>query len=201
MVTCSGCHDLNNGGNPPEIHARSDGEAPSINAGVAASGQLVNTLIPGTVAPNPYLGTLGQTLAEVRFDRLASSPAPDPQLSADLVYDDYWTDPAVRTADVSYAYNYIDLDAAMTPPTNSFCSPGWAYNCRVTINYPEHIHAIFQLDRGVNTFTPLAPINPPTNDPTNTPLVPSRWTSSATIPVSPVTPPRAALVCRTGNLI
>jgi hypothetical protein len=41
----------------------------------------------------------------------------------------------------------------------------------VTINYPEHIHAIFQLDRGVDIFTPLAPANPVSNDPTNTPLV------------------------------
>ncbi|UCH41513.1 MAG: PD40 domain-containing protein, partial [Gammaproteobacteria bacterium] len=28
-LTCVGCHDLNNGGSPPEVHARSDGEAPS----------------------------------------------------------------------------------------------------------------------------------------------------------------------------
>jgi hypothetical protein len=41
----------------------------------------------------------------------------------------------------------------------------------VTINYPQHIHEIFQLDRGVDTFTPLEPANPPSNDPTNTPLV------------------------------
>jgi hypothetical protein len=87
------------------------------------------------------------------------------------VYDDYWTNPAVRAADVSYAYRYSDLDAAMTPPVNSFCNPGWAYNCRVTINYPQHIHKIFQLDRGVDTFTPLEPANPSNNDPTNTLMV------------------------------
>lgn len=172
-LTCTGCHDLANGGNPPEIHARSDGEAPSINAGLPGSGQLDRTLIPGTLSPNPYFGAPGQTLAEVRFDLvgLAVPPAIEPQLDADLVYDDYWTDPAVRAADASYAYRYVDLDAAVVPPTNTFCAPGWAYNCRVTINYPDHIHEIFQLDRGADTFTPLAPANPPNNDPTNTPLV------------------------------
>lgn len=172
-LTCTGCHDLANGGNPPEIHARGDGEAPSINAGVPGSGQLINTLIPGTALP--YFGAPGQTLAEVRFANVGletPTPAIEPRLDEDLVYDDYWTDPAVRAADASYAYRYLDLDAGMTPPTNSFCEPGWAYNCRVTINYPQHIHEIFQLDRGADDdITPLAPNNPPNNDPTNTPLV------------------------------
>jgi len=173
MLTCAGCHDLANGGNPPEIHARGDGEAPSINAGLPGSGRLDGTLIPGTLSPNPYFGTPGQTLAEVRFELvgLAVPPAIEPQLDADLVYDDYWTDPALRAADASYAYRYVDLDALIAPPTNTFCAPGWAYNCRVTINYPQQIHEIFQLDRGADTFTPLAPANPPSNDPTNTPLV------------------------------
>jgi hypothetical protein len=177
-LTCTGCHDLANGGNPPEIHARGDGEAPSINAGVPGTGQLANTLIPGTPAPNPYFGTPGRTLAEVRFDSWSleqttpdmPTPTIEPQLDADLVYRDYWTDPAVRARDTKYEYRYTDLLAAMTPPTNSFCIP-WAYNCRVTINYPDHIHEIFQLDRGVDAFTPLAPANPANNDPTNTPLV------------------------------
>jgi hypothetical protein len=179
-LTCTGCHDLLNGGAPPEIHARADGEAPSMNAGLPASGQLTNTLIPGTATP--YFGVPGQTLAEVRFasvDMELPTPAIEPQLDQDLVYRDYWTDPAVRTPDASYAYRYNDplpwpmagLSPLMTPPTNSFCSPAWAYNCRVTINYPEHIHEIFQLDRGADTFTPLAPANPANNDPTNTPLV------------------------------
>ncbi|MCP4877584.1 MAG: hypothetical protein GY896_19165 [Gammaproteobacteria bacterium] len=174
-LNCVGCHDLVNGGNPPEIHARSDGEAPSINSGVPVSLQLDNTLIPGTVSPNPYLGALGQTLAEVRFDSvvLTNPPTIEPQLSADLVYDDYWTDPddvTLRAPDASYAYRYTDLDAGMLAPTNTFCSP-WVYNCRVAISYAPHIHAIFQLDRGADVFTPEAPANPAPTDPTNTPLI------------------------------
>ena len=180
-LTCTGCHDLANGGNPAEIHARSDGEAPSINTGVPGTGQLANTLIPGTMSPNPYFGTPGQTLAQVRFNSVGlelPAPALEPQLEADLVYRDYWTDPAVRAEDASYAYRYADpvpwpmagLNTTMTPPTNTFCTP-WAYNCRVTINYPDHIHEIFQLDRGADTFAVLAPANPANNDPTHTPLV------------------------------
>ena len=91
-------------------------------------------------------------------------------MSVDLVYDDYWTDPAVRAPDASFAYRYADLDASMLPPTKVFCSP-WAFNCRSIINYPRHIHPIWQVNRGVDLVTMEPPANPPPNDPTNTPLV------------------------------
>ena len=175
---CVGCHDLNNGLTPPEIHVRSDAEAPSINSGVPASQQLVNTLIPGTTSPNPYLGAYGQTLAEVRFASvgLTNPPTIEPQLSADLIYEDYWTDPddvALRMPDTGYAYQYADLPPPLLPPTNTFCSPNWLYNCRITINYLRDIQTIWELDRGAaDDFTPLAfvdPVDP--GDPTNTPLL------------------------------
>ena len=171
-LDCVGCHDLGNGGEPPEIHGRVDGEAPTINAGLPASGRLDNTLIPGTLSPNPYVGMPGMTLAELRFASvgLAVPPASEPRPSVDLEYTDYWTDPAVRNADASYAYRYTDLDIAISRPSNSFCVGGWTYNCRVIINYPQHIQEIFLLDRGVDNITPMAPANPPNDDPTNTPL-------------------------------
>ena len=167
-LTCVGCHDLNNGGNPPEIHARNDGEAPSINSGLPASQTFVNTLVPGSMPASPYVGTMGQTMAEVRFDSVAV--ANQPKLSADLDWVDYWTDPGARVADADIDFLYADLRPGLPAPTNAFCTP-WAYNCRVTINYKEHIEAIFDLDRGVDTFTPMPPANPLNTDPTNTPLL------------------------------
>jgi hypothetical protein len=168
-LTCVGCHDLNNGGSPPEIHARGDGEAPSINSGLPAGGIFVNTLNPDVMPAGPYMGTPGETMAEVRFDSLAV--ASQPKLSADLIFRDYWTDPGLSTQDPDIDYLYTGMKAGVPLPTNNFCAPNWLYNCRVTINYAEHIHAIFQQDRGVDTFTPQAPLNPPNNDPTNTALV------------------------------
>lgn len=171
-LTCNGCHIHDSGGAGHETHGRVDAGAPSINVGLPAGLQFVNTLIPGTATP--YWGNFGETMAEVRFDRieLASPPVVEPQLSVDLLYDDYWTDTAVRPADASYAYRYADLDGALASPANNFCTP-WKFNCRSVINYPEHIHAIWQLDRGVDLITPDAPANPVNNnDPTNTPLVP-----------------------------
>ena len=175
-VTCVGCHDPGNGGSEPGVHARSDGEAPSINSGVPPSQEFVNTLIPGGTSPDPYRGEVGQTMAEVRFATVAAiNLALEPQLSVDLTYVDYWTDPDApdlllqgRVADPTYDYLYTDLG---TPsPGNSFCAP-WQDRCRVAINYTEHILPIFMLDRGADDFTPAAPGIVDPNNPTATPLL------------------------------
>jgi len=169
-LTCNGCHTHDTGGSIPEIHGRADATAPSINPGLPATLEFVNTQIPGT--STPYWGNMGETMAEVRFDRvgLMVPPGAEPQLSVDLVYDDYWTDPLVRPADTSYAYRYANLDATIPSPANGFCFP-WRFNCRSIINYPQQIQAIWEVDRGADMVTPEAPANPPANDPTNTELV------------------------------
>ncbi|MEM7564361.1 MAG: hypothetical protein AAF353_15125, partial [Pseudomonadota bacterium] len=181
-LTCNGCHTNDTGAATPEVHGRSDGVAPSINSGIPISLQYIRTLIPGTTLP--YWSTnIGETMAEVRFARGGSAvpPAPEPTLTADLNFVDYWTDPAFRLPDVSYSYRYDDLDPSISTPAapgrplrNANCDnitpQAWRHNCRVTINYPRHIHAIWQLNRGAaDLFTPLAPAPPP-GDP-STPLL------------------------------
>ena len=170
-LTCNGCHTHDTAGATPENHGRSDATPPSINAGLPGSLQFVNTLIPGTVSP--YWGNIGETMAEVRFDRagLAIPPGAETRLNIDLIYDDYWTDPVARLPDVSFAYVYSALDASMSSPTNGFCSP-WLFNCRSVINYPQHIHPIWSINRGLDFETPDMPVNPSSNDPTNTPYIP-----------------------------
>ncbi len=185
-LTCAGCHTDNTGGPTPEIHGRSDGVAPSINSGIGIGLQFVNTQIPGTTIE--YWSTnIGETMAEVRFARVGSSlpPAPEPALTADLIYEDYWTDPALapgRPPDTPYSYNYDDLDPSIHSPVpgnplrNGNCDnlttpQPWAYNCRVTINYPQHIQAIWQFERGAaDNFAPLPPAPVP-GDPTTLLLV------------------------------
>ncbi len=155
-LNCVGCHSHNTAGSTPEVHARADAGAPSINTGLPVGLQFVNTLIPGTVSPNLYWGNFGETMAEVRFDRvgLAIPPAPEPQLDTDLVYVDYWSDPAASTPNTPYSYRYANLDLSIASPLNPFCSPPAAFNCRIIINYPQQIHAIWQLDRGDDMVTP-----------------------------------------------
>ena len=185
-LNCTGCHVHNGGGPTPEVHGRSDGSAPSINSGIQTS-SYVNTRIPGRAVPY-FSMNLGETMAEVRFDRVVSAnpQAPEPVLDADLNFVDYWTDPGVtaQVPAVPYSYSYDDLDPSILMPAppakplrNSNCDntlpQPWRHNCRITINYPRHIQAIWELDRGVDTFTPLAPDNPANPaDPTNTPLIP-----------------------------
>ncbi len=149
-MECTGCHTHTTTDDAiPNIHHRRDAEAPSINTGVPVTGSFQNTLIPGTV--DMYSGNLGETMAEVRFEQAENSiPAADePHVTSDIVYEDYWTDPAVRAADTSFGYLYGNLQ---TPsPASSTCLPSppgkWDFKCRIIINYEQHIHPLWSLSR------------------------------------------------------
>ncbi len=146
-MECTGCHTnatLNN--ETPAVHHRKDAEVATINSGIPAIGEFVNTLIPGEAIA--YWGNPGETMAQVRF-RLATNK---PQVSADIRYQDYWTDPAVRAVDESFSYEYASLE---TPsPANEACNE-WNFKCRILINYEQHIHPLwsFSRDDGVEDNT------------------------------------------------
>ena len=148
-VTCSGCHTHTTANNAtPFIHARAAANAPSINSGLDIGLIFDNTQIPGTT--DAYWGNLGQTMAEVRFDRvgLTVPPTAEPQLISDLIYDDVWTDPAVRALDASIAYRYSGLNVSSPTPATAACAQ-WNFKCRIVINYARQIHPIWSVDRGV----------------------------------------------------
>jgi hypothetical protein len=149
-VTCSGCHThITTGDVTPFIHSRISANAPSINSGLPVSLIFGNTQIPGT--SEAYWGNLAQTMAEVRFDRVGSTvpPSAQPQLMSDLVYDDVWTNPAVRPLDTSVAYRYSGLNVSSPSPATVACSP-WNFKCRIVINYERQIHPIWSVDRGAD---------------------------------------------------
>ena len=172
-VSCIGCHTP--GTQNTEIHARSDAMAPSFNSGLAGL-EYTNTLMPGQGIA--YFGEPGQTMAEVRFDRYfqINGVERDPRLSPNIRLEDYWTDPASGTPDpaVPIDLRYADLTASPSPE-NPFCGPPADFNCRVIINYADHIAPIWLLDRGPAAdpdaimVQPPDPV-PPNDDPTNTPL-------------------------------
>lgn len=144
-MECTGCHSTNTTNNAiPNIHHRRDAEAASINAGIPASGVFENTQIPGSI--DQYWGDPGETMAQTRF-RLAPS---QPQVSTDIVYSDYWTDPAVRAIDMPFSYEYAMLDSSIPSPLNeaSYCAP-WTFKCRIVLNYEQQIHPLWSLPRGV----------------------------------------------------
>jgi len=144
-MECTGCHSHTTANNAtPNVHHRRDAETPSLNTGVPASGVFANTQIPGT--SDIYFGNLGETMAEVRF-RLAPV---EPQMSADIVFTDVWTDPAVRPADTSFSFEYANLTTP--PPASSNCllnAAAWDFKCRIVINYEQHIHPLWSTPRGI----------------------------------------------------
>ena len=65
-----------------------------------------------------------------------------------VIYTDVWTDPAQATPGAPINYRYDDATQFMTPfPTSAVCVTAWAANCRIVINYPKHIQALWDLSR------------------------------------------------------
>lgn len=136
-VTCNGCHNHN--ALVPQAHATPDGP-PSAYPGAPTAGvEFPNTL--NTL----WADNAGQTMAETRANRDAT--ALDPQV--DIVYADVWTDPvaAGRAADMPFSYSYDELTT--TVPTTSGCRTNWSSSCRITINYEQHIHPLWSVNRQI----------------------------------------------------
>lgn len=143
QLDCVGCHARDN---PVDTgHGRLDAAPPSAYLGAPFTG--INA--PGAIT--------GQTMAE-------SQPARTP--SIDLVYEDIWTaDTASKEPNIALTYANIrpeestNLTPTSTMPCNepkelvewlspSLCSGrSWDALCRITINYEQHIHPIWERDR------------------------------------------------------
>ncbi|MCG6899968.1 MAG: hypothetical protein LJE75_08195 [Gammaproteobacteria bacterium] len=133
---CTGCH--NHASGSPHGHPRGP---QSVYAGAVATGMAFPNTEPALTA------VYGETMAETltRHDERALLP------STDLVYDDVWTDEASagRSKDASSGLLYADL---MTPtPATPACQGDWDRLCRTVINYEQHIHPLWQRNRGANT--------------------------------------------------
>jgi len=139
LLTCNGCHDPASG----TSHGRMD----------AFDGLYGGAPFDGYIFPNTetYFGDAGETMAESRT-RLDPAAL---ELSVDIHYQDVWTDEAAatRSKDASFEYSYADLDSALTTPTSTTCQTNWDTLCRIVINYEQHIHPLWNLDRGPGTCT------------------------------------------------
>lgn len=137
LMECNGCHRNNLG----VSHGREE-LFTGVYQGATTTGQPFPNTDPALFAD------FGETMAEVRA-RLscATQNCASIQPSVDLVYDDVWTDPvaAGRAPDASFAMTYADLST--TPPTDQACLQSWSGTCRIVINYEEHIHPVWSVDR------------------------------------------------------
>ncbi|MEE8308557.1 MAG: hypothetical protein V3R81_14915, partial [Gammaproteobacteria bacterium] len=145
-LACNGCHDPASG----LSHGRQE-SFDSVYAG-ATTGQP----FPNTVSVPPIVPNAGETMAEarIRVSCEADPSCPALQPSVDIRFDDLWTDEvaAVRLRDASFAYRYADV---MQPPTSAACMNTWEANCRITINYEDHVHPLWTQVRQI-----LDPLDP-----------------------------------------
>lgn len=127
---CIGCHTTNS----TAAHGRVDAQAESINLGAISTG----VPFPNT---NPILfANSGETMAET-YERVVGLPS----LTANIEFEDVWTDPELQTPAESFEYRYEDLSTAI--PISQSCAQDWSALCRSVINYPEHIQPIFEVVR------------------------------------------------------
>lgn len=133
-LACSGCH--NPGSAVP--HGRPDAGPASLY-----SGALTDIKFPNTdSALQAYMGeTMAETWARVNEIR---------RLGPDAVYVDQWTDPgdASLTPGTAFSLSYADLETAA--PVTPECFDDWRGACRAVINYEQHIHPLWGLERLVD---------------------------------------------------
>jgi len=160
---CNGCHNavsVNAG------HGRADAELASINKG--ALGQFANSVRFDSLG-TPLQPIAGETMAEfasrstyclIPGDAATCAPFSNKAKatnlrapSVDLVFDDEWSDPVVREKAPGFAYRYKNLApvaADIAAPTSEACMEpdGWSSQCRIVINYENHIQPLWERARG-----------------------------------------------------
>jgi hypothetical protein len=99
----------------------------------------------------PFIPQAGETMAQARMRvSCANDNPPCAQMvpGVNVIYTDVWTDPAQATPGMSLFYRYDDATQFTTPfPTTALCITAWAANCRIKINYPEHIQKLWDAAR------------------------------------------------------
>jgi hypothetical protein len=155
QVNCNGCHLPQAGAAKPLSHGR-QGLFNSAWAGATTAGApFPNTIPSGSDAFIPQ--NAGETMAEARMaESCANDTPPCAQMmpTMDVIYTDVWTNPAVATPNPPIYYRYDDATEFFTAfPTSAVCITQWASNCRIEINYPEHIQPLWDYQRLVTNMT------------------------------------------------
>ena len=153
VVSCNGCH-LPASAQKPISHGR-QGLFASAWAGAAMSG----VPFPATIASgaNAFVPDQGETMAQARMRvSCANDTPPCAQMvpSVDVLYTDVWTDPAQATPGTPINLRYDDATQFKTAfPTSALCVTAWQSNCRIIINYTEHLQPLWDLTRQITDPT------------------------------------------------
>jgi hypothetical protein len=164
LLECNGCHIAQSGLSHGRYDAFDSAYAGAANIGEFNSGS-VDAL---------FVGTPGETMAEVRARISCATDCSSIEPSMDVEFSDVWTDEikSGRLADPSFTYAYVDLTTP--PPTSVNCiTQPWDSSCRIIVNYETHIHPLWGANRpvldpvtGVPVLDPVTGL-PLTNNCTN----------------------------------
>jgi hypothetical protein len=146
VVTCNGCH-LPASAQRPISHGRA-GVFASVWAGGVGGVPFPHTIASGAGA---FVPQQGETMAQARMRVSCTSDSPACKQmvpGVNVTYSDVWTDPAQATPGAPINYRYDDATQFMTPiPTSPVCVTAWSAKCRIVINYPKHIQALWDVPR------------------------------------------------------
>jgi Hydrazine synthase alpha subunit middle domain len=138
-LRCNGCHSPFSG----MSHGRGESFDSAYSGATGDGVAFTNTL--ASLSPN-----FGETMAETRTRISCQTDCAALEPSLDINYEDYWTDPAVRTPDSPFWYRYSDITTlAQLPVTNPACLSTWSATCRSVINYETHIHPLWSANRQI----------------------------------------------------
>lgn len=131
-LECKGCHTATS-----EVpHGRRNAGPDAVNQGATTTG------IPFPNTEPALFADAGETMAQV-YTRVNGLR----RLTPNIQYSDEWTDENITPKAADFDYSYGDDTAA--PIAQAACNTTWSSLCRVTVNYPEHIHPLWGLDRRV----------------------------------------------------
>ena len=138
-VECSGCHRPDD----ETPHGRPEAEPSALNTGALVTGQPFANTRPALFADSGE--TMAQVLTRLEPERLQPSP--------DMIFEDVWTDPAVRTPDADLILSYADLDTPVPIPEvagGEDCLVEWTPLCRAVIHYVDYIQPLWEFERIVD---------------------------------------------------
>jgi hypothetical protein len=139
VLECNGCHRPATA-QSPRSHGRS-GLFTAVNTGAASTGQPFPNSNPA------YSPDAGETMAQTRARTSCSSGTPrcaEMTPSMNVVFQDIWSNPA---KDPDILYSYADATFTTPPPTPQACVTNWTAQCRIVINYTQHIQPLWEKPR------------------------------------------------------
>ena len=147
VLACNGCHRPASA-QKPISHGRQNLFQSAWGGATASGVPFPHTIASGSGA---FLPNQGETMAQARMRVSCMSDSP-PCLqmvpAVNVIYSDVWTDPAQATPGAPINLRYDDATQFKTAfPTSAACVTAWAANCRIVINYPQHLQPLWDLPR------------------------------------------------------